>query len=72
MYVDVDQLFNSLTSDQKLDLNWSYAPVTELETFFNDFEAVTDLWPTSNLPIFWDVKNYRFINHKNLSKMNSQ
>lgn len=72
MYVDTDQLFNSLTSDQKLDLNWSYTATSELEIFFNDFESVTDLWPTSNLPIAWDIKNGNLKEYKNISNMDCQ
>ena len=54
MYVNLDNVLNNLTPDQKLRLDWFYK--SSKEFFIDDFNHIVDLYPQTTGPKAWDLK----------------
>ena len=69
MYVDLDEIINSMHPDQKLNL--PYKP--SVQFFVENIDYLVDLRPRTMTPIAWDLKYFKerkqlILNEKPLSQ----
>ena len=55
MYVDLDNIINSMHPDQKLNLPYK----ASVEFFIENIDYLIDLHPRTMSPISWDFKRFR-------------
>ena len=55
MYIDLDDVINSMHPDQKLNLPCK----ASVEFFIENIEYLVDLRPRNMSPISWDMKRFR-------------